>query len=94
MLLKSTQGNITLVDISGDDTPESGDVRTALSRFEPAGQATVLRRSLAPELFGGYNFMLISYHTWNDVSEHHKKALQRMPSTLILNRELPSEKIK
>jgi hypothetical protein len=99
MLLKSTQGNLTLVDITGgdtpgsDDTPESGDVRTALSRFEPAGQATVLRRSLAPELFGGYNFMLISYHTWNDISEHHKKALQRMPSTLILNRELPAEKI-
>ncbi|MDR1645540.1 MAG: cation:proton antiporter [Tannerellaceae bacterium] len=89
MLLKSTQGNLTLVDITAGDGADSSDIRTALAGIETAKQATVLRTSLTPELFSGYNFMLISYHTWNDVSEHHKESLQRMPSTLILNRELP-----
>lgn len=32
-----------------------------------------------------YNFMLISYPTWNKISESEKEALQQMPSTLILS---------
>jgi hypothetical protein len=43
-------------------------------------------KDLTAELFYGFNFMLIGYNTWNDVSEHHKEALQKMPSTLILNK--------
>ena len=30
--------------------------------------------------------MLIGYETWNEVSEQRKEALQKMPSTLILNK--------
>jgi hypothetical protein len=36
-------------------------------------------------LLTDYNFMLISYDVWNDVSENRKEALQSMPSTLILS---------
>ena len=43
-------------------------------------------KDLTPGLFNSYNFMLIGYNTWNDVSEHRKEALQKMPSTLILNK--------
>jgi Kef-type K+ transport system membrane component KefB len=85
MLLKSTQGNLTLVNIA--DGTENEDIQAAFSQFASIKQVSILSKSLTPELFsGGYNFMLISYHTWNEVSEHHNKALQRMPSTLILNR--------
>jgi Kef-type K+ transport system membrane component KefB len=86
MLLRSTQGNLALVNIAADDTTENDDLQAAFSQFASIEQVDVLSKSLTPELFSGYNFMLISYHTWNDVSEHHKKALQRMPSTLILSR--------
>jgi hypothetical protein len=86
MLLKSTQGNLALVNLVANDTAENDDIQAAFSQFVSIKQMAVLSKSLTPELFNGYNFMLISYHTWNDVSEHHKKALQRMPSTLILSR--------
>jgi Kef-type K+ transport system membrane component KefB len=36
------------------------------------------------ELLSKQNFMLISYETWLDVSEHEKETLQYMPSTLIV----------
>ena len=44
------------------------------------------KEELTPQLLSGYNFMLISYKTWNDISEHRKAALQKMPSTLILSK--------
>ncbi|MCL1938843.1 MAG: cation:proton antiporter [Candidatus Azobacteroides sp.] len=36
------------------------------------------------ELLSKQNFMLISYETWLDLSEHEKETLQCMPSTLII----------
>ncbi|MDR1555798.1 MAG: cation:proton antiporter [Tannerellaceae bacterium] len=88
ILLQSTQGSISLIDITGSDTPDSDAINLSFLRFTSTVRQSVLLplRELSPELFSGYNFMLISYHTWNEVSEHHKKALQRMPSTLILSR--------
>jgi Kef-type K+ transport system membrane component KefB len=85
-LLKSTQGNLTIVDMTQTGAPAHNHIQASIARFASTGQTTVLRKKLAPELLSGYNFMLISYHTWNDISEHHKNALQRMPSTLILSR--------
>ncbi len=41
------------------------------------------------DIFQGYNFMLISYTTWNDISESYKEALQTMPSTLIIHKYQP-----
>ncbi|MDR0507979.1 MAG: cation:proton antiporter [Dysgonamonadaceae bacterium] len=40
---------------------------------------------ITSELLKKYNFMLISYVTWNDVSECDREALQQMPSTLIIS---------
>jgi Kef-type K+ transport system membrane component KefB len=86
-LLKSTQGSIALLN-TGAATPEAEDIRIALNKFTASvKQSEVLPgNDLTQELFAGYNFMLISYHTWNDVAERRKEALQRMPSTLILNK--------
>lgn len=40
---------------------------------------------LTPQTFTGFNFMLISYTTWNEISQYRKEALQKMPSTLIID---------
>jgi Kef-type K+ transport system membrane component KefB len=87
-LAKSTLGNVSLLDTTSSTTPGSNDIKASFTRFtQTVRQSVVLpRKDLTPDLFVGYNFLLISYNTWNDVSEHRKKALQRMPSTLILNK--------
>ncbi|MDR1919333.1 MAG: cation:proton antiporter [Tannerellaceae bacterium] len=87
-LLKATQGSIALVNKTSSTTPGSDKIKSAFEHFTATvKQSLVLPdKDLTPELFIGYNFMLISYHTWNDVSEHRKKALQRMPSTIILSK--------
>lgn len=48
------------------------------------GEITVAAE-LSAESLEQHNFMLISYKSWNRVSEQRKEALQRMPSTLILS---------
>jgi Kef-type K+ transport system membrane component KefB len=87
-LLLSTSGSISLLNKTSSTTPGVGKIEESFARFtETVKQSKILPdKDLAPGLFNGYNFMLISYHTWNDVSEHRKDALQKMPSTLILNK--------
>jgi Kef-type K+ transport system membrane component KefB len=87
-LLLSTSGSISLVNKTSSTTPGVEQIEESFARFtETVKQAKVLpEKDLTPGLFNGYNFMLISYHTWNDVSEHRKDALQKMPSTLILDK--------
>jgi hypothetical protein len=43
-------------------------------------------KKLTSDILSKYNFMLISYPTWNVLSESREEALQKMPSTLILNK--------
>lgn len=87
-LLKATHGSCGILNKASSTTPGSEKMAEALTDFtESVRQSTILpEKDLTAELFAGFNFMLISYHTWNDVSEHRKKALQRMPSTLILSK--------
>lgn len=50
-------------------------------------QAVFIRSANMPvDLLSKQNFMLISYETWLDVSENQKRALQYMPSTLIIKK--------
>lgn len=87
-LLKTTHGSVSIVNKTSTTTPGYDKIKATINEFtETTKQATVLPdKDLTPELFNSYNFMLISYNTWNDVSEHRKEALQRMPSTLILSK--------
>lgn len=87
-LLKTSHGTVGFINKTSSTTPGSERIKETISEFtETVKQATLLPdRDLTPDLFNGYNFMLISYNTWNDVSEHRKEALQRMPSTLILSK--------
>lgn len=88
ILLKTTHGSIGIINKTSSTTPGYERIIETTHEFtETVKQATLLPdHDLTPELFNGYNFMLISYNTWNDVSEHRKEALQRMPSTLILSK--------
>lgn len=87
-LLSATSGSIGLVNKTSSTTPDVDKIKASFAQFtETVKQSKVLPdKDLTAGLFGGYNFMLISYHTWNDVSEQRKEALQRMPSTLILDK--------
>ena len=87
-LLKTTGGSIAIINRTKPDNSESDTINNQLNRF----LATVETASILPEtdiiasLLNQFNLMLISYTTWNDVSEHYKEALQLMPSTLIISK--------
>lgn len=87
-LLKTTHGCISIVNKTSTTTPGNEIIQEALKQIvENVKQSNLLpEKDLIPDLFNGYNFMLVSYNTWNDISEHRKEALQRMPSTLILSK--------
>lgn len=86
-LLKSTQGFVSILDRTNQKTPGREKIDQSLTEFtENMGYSTILmEKELSLELFQRFNFMLISYEAWNDVSENCKEALQNMPSTLILS---------
>lgn len=83
-LLKATHGAVSFVCRA---TEEQSELYASLQAFvNQTSQATLLpEKELSQELLSRYNFMLISYKTWNNVSEHCNEALQKMPSTLILS---------
>ena len=87
-LTKATHGSVAILNTTSSTTPGSEEIDAAIQQFtESVKQSSLLtQKDLTLQIFNGFNFMLISYKTWNDVSEHRKEALQRMPSTLILNK--------
>ena len=87
-LLKATHGSVGIVSKMSTTTPGHDQILKELWDFVSSTPQTQLLpdKDLTPGLFNSYNFMLIGYNTWNDVSEHRKEALQKMPSTLILNK--------
>ncbi len=86
-LLKTTHGSVGILDRSSSTTPGIEKIKYAVHQFaDSTPQASILpEKDMKASTFNGYTFMLISYDTWNDVSEHRREALQKMPSTLILN---------
>jgi len=87
-LLKATHGTGDILNRTSSTTPGRSSIDQQFEQFtKTVPQTTVLSdNDMTPELLSRYNFMLISYKTWNDVSEHRKEALQLMPSTLILSK--------
>ncbi|RHJ95210.1 cation:proton antiporter [Parabacteroides bouchesdurhonensis] len=87
-LLKTTLGTVSIINRTNNTTPGIDKILKSLNEFtKTIKQATLLpNKDLSADLFNGYNFMLVSYSTWNDISEHRKEALQKMPSTLILSK--------
>lgn len=87
-LLKSTHGSVSILNRAATTVAGYTHITNTIKEFiSSIPRACLLpNKDLTSELFYGFNFMLIGYNTWNDVSEHDKEALQKMPSTLILNK--------
>jgi len=88
-LLETTNGSVAILDRTtlADSTHENTTKQMTLF-FESIQRSNLLsEKDITASLLSSYDFMLISYATWNDVSEHYKEALQLMPSTLIISKK-------
>jgi Kef-type K+ transport system membrane component KefB len=75
-----------LGDAIGKNKLSEGSVREFLNTYS---QTVFVRSANLPvELLAKQNFMLISYETWIDISDHEKETLQCMPSTLIIKKRM------
>lgn len=90
-LMISTKGVLNIVCRA-----EYGRIEKPLRRFlaEVKSSALLPETDISGDLLARYDFMLVGYSAWNDVSEHRKEALQAMPSTLILSPGLPIRHIE
>ncbi|MDH6343970.1 Kef-type K+ transport system membrane component KefB [Parabacteroides sp. PFB2-12] len=88
-LLKSTHGQAVVLDRTTAATPGRELIDQKIQSFVSEKNNTKLlsEKDITEDLLDNYNFMLVSYETWNLISENRKEALQTMPSTLILNQK-------
>lgn len=87
ILLNNPKVHCAILDVTGLLTKSAvtiSNVRQFTDKFE---ENTVLlhKKPLTTELLSRYDFMLITYNSWNIVSEQYKESIQNIPSTLILN---------
>jgi len=89
-LLKTTNGSIAILNRTAPEDSTQENIQKQLTLFFESVQtaSTLSENDITASLLSGYDFMLISYAAWNEVSEHYKEALQLMPSTLIINEKL------
>jgi Kef-type K+ transport system membrane component KefB len=87
-LLKSTAGSVAILDRLEPTTPNKAIIKQKIKHFLAAVKSAGIlsEKDITAGLLNRYNFMLISYSTWNEVSEHYREALQLMPSTLIISK--------
>ena len=87
-LLKSTNGTLTIVIRPTNTNSNEKTIKEQLDSFSKRIKSISILpdTDITGELLSEYNFMIIAYETWNDVSENYKEALQEMPSTLILSK--------
>jgi len=87
-LLKTTKGSIVILDRTKPSDRGHENIKTQLGLFfESIQSASILsEEEITASLLSRFDLMLISYLTWNKVSEQYKEALQLMPSTLIISK--------
>jgi len=87
-LIKTTNGTMRILLLSSISEEEYSQITHVISSLNISNSDTVLleEKTLTAELLSMFNFMLVSYDTWNNISEAYKEALQKMPSTIILNK--------
>ena len=87
-LIKATRGTVSYLNLIADETEHSmADKNLHAHAQTHKGFSVLADKDLSATLLINYNFMMISYRTWNEISDKKKKALQKMPSTLILNKK-------
>lgn len=86
-LVKATHGSVGIVSNPPNSEEESVMTESIQKFIFETKHATLLpEKKLSGDILAKFNFMLISYPTWNILCETRKDALQKMPSTLILNK--------
>ena len=86
-LMKSARCSTVVLDKTNETTPGHQNIKEKIQAFIQLEKVSCSHeKQMTLRIFDSFNFMLISYKTWNEVSETNKEALQRMPSTLILNK--------
>lgn len=86
-LVKATHGSVGIVSNPPNSEEESVMTESIQKFISETKHATLLpEKKLSGDILAKFNFMLISYPTWNILCETRKDALQKMPSTLILNK--------
>jgi hypothetical protein len=86
-LLNCTHGSVAILDRRKPET-FGREISNEVKQFLETNKTTIFlpNKKITAKLLSNYNFMLISYKTWNDISENDKEALQAMPSTLIISK--------
>jgi Kef-type K+ transport system membrane component KefB len=88
--IRAFNGAQIAVSQLGDAIANHPEAQESVRKFLDEYPETVFVPSarLSSEFLSQRNFMLISYDTWMNLSEHEKEALQAMPSTLIIRKSI------
>lgn len=87
--LKQTTGSdLTILNLMSNEAKGIDLVTQRLFEYTELQHKAIVYNGnkLTQSVLSAYNFMLISYNTWNLLSEVSNEELQKMPSTLILSK--------
>lgn len=87
--LKQTTGSdLTILNLMSNEAKDIDFVTQRLFEYTELQHKAIVYNGnkLTQSVLSAYNFMLISYNTWNLLSEVSNEELQKMPSTLILSK--------
>ena len=87
--LKQTTGSdLTILNLMSNEAKDIDLVTQRLFEYAELQHKAIVYNGnkLTQSVLSAYNFMLISYNTWNLLSEVSNEELQKMPSTLILSK--------
>lgn len=87
--LKQTTGSdLTILNLMLNEAKDIDLVTQRLFEYTELQHKAIVYNGnkLTQSVLSAYNFMLISYNTWNLLSEVSNEELQKMPSTLILSK--------
>lgn len=87
-LKQTTDSDLTILNLLPNGAKDADLVSQKLFEYTELQHKGSLYNGnkLTQTVLSAYNFMLISYNTWNLVSEVSNDELQKMPSTLILSK--------
>ena len=87
--LKQTTGSdLTILNLMSNEAKDIDLVTQRLFEYTELQHKAIVYNGnkLTQSVLSAYNFILISYNTWNLLSEVSNEELQKMPSTLILSK--------
>lgn len=87
-LKQTTDSALTILNLLPNGAKDADLVSQKLFEYTELQHKAIVYNGnkLTQSVLSAYNFMLISYNTWNLLSEVSNEELQKMPSTLILSK--------